>query len=735
VIKTIRGNVTNLSRRQFIIGSAAAASGGLALGFRLPFGIGSVEARSAASAGIEVQAWVVVKPDDTCVIRIARSEMGQGTLTGLAQLVAEELECDWKKVATEVVTPGQNLARKRVWGEMATGGSRGIRTSQDYVRRGGAAARMMLLQAAADQWKVPVGEVTVANGVITHAASRRSTTYGKVAPAAAKLTPPDPKSITLKDPKDWKIAGKPVKRLDTADKLDGRKIYAIDLKLPGMLCAAVKACPVFGGTLKSYDEAKIASLPGVRRVVKVNEATVAVVADTWWRATSAVDALPIVWDEGPGASQSSATIAEHLKGGLTAPGDYAGWREGDALKAIEGAAKKVEAIYGTPFLAHATMEPMNCTARVSADRAEVWVPTQNGEASLAALSEASGLPLDKCEVYKHDLGGGFGRRGATQDFVRHAVAIAKQFPGLPIKMIWSREEDMAHDFYRPISQCRLAAGLDAGGKLVGLHVRVSGQSINAYLSPGVIKDGKDNRQLQGYWKEPGDAQFGYTVPNLLIEYAMRNTHVPVGPWRGVNINQNGVYLECFMDEVARAAGRDPLEFRRALMGNHPKHLAVLNAAAAKADYGKPLPAGVHRGIAQFMGYASYSAAVAEVSVTARGEVRVHRIVIAIDCGHAVNPDQIAAQAEGSVAFALTATFYGECTVENGRMAELNFDTYQIMRLAEMPKVETVIVPSYDFWGGVGEPTICVVAPAVLNAIHAATGKPVRSLPLKNVKLV
>jgi isoquinoline 1-oxidoreductase beta subunit len=294
---------------------------------------------------------------------------------------------------------------------------------------------------------------------------------------------------------------------------------------------------------------------------------------------------------------------------------------------------------------------------------------------------------------------------------------------------------MAHDFYRPISQCRLAAGLDAGGKLVGLHVRVSGQSINAYLSPGVIKDGKDNRQLQGYWKEPGDAQFGYTVPNLLIEYAMRNTHVPVGPWRGVNINQNGVYLECFMDEVARAAGRDPLEFRRALMGNHPKHLAVLNAAAAKADYGKPLPAGVHRGIAQFMGYASYSAAVAEVSVTARGEVRVHRIVIAIDCGHAVNPDQIAAQAEGSVAFALTATFYGECTVENGRMAELNFDTYQIMRLAEMPKVETVIVPSYDFWGGVGEPTICVVAPAVLNAIHAATGKPVRSLPLKNVKLV
>ena len=732
--KTIRGNVAHLSRREFIIGSAAA-TGGLALGFHLPFGIGSAEAASAAPAGTEVNAWVVVKPNDTCVIRIARSEMGQGTLTGLAQLVAEELECDWKKVSTELITPGQNLARKRVWGEMATGGSRGIRISQDYVRRGGAAARMMLLQAAANQWKVPVGEVTVSSGVIKHAASKRSTTYGKVAAAAARLTAPDPKSITLKDPKDWKIAGQPMKRLDTADKLDGRKIFAIDVRLPGMLCAAIAACPVFGGKLMSFDEAKVAGLPGVRRVVKVNDSTVAVVADTWWRAKSALDALPIVWDEGSGASQSSATIAEHLKEGLTAQSAYAARKEGDALKAIEGAAKKVEAIYSTPFLAHATMEPMNCTARVSADRAEVWVPTQNGEASLAALSEESGLPLDKCEVYKHDLGGGFGRRGGTQDFVHQAVAIAKQFPGVPIKMIWSREEDMTHDFYRPISQCRLTAGLDEGGKLVGLHVRVSGQSINAFQNPTLIAGGADDRQLQGYSEKPGDAQLGYTVPNLLIEYAMRNTHVPVGPWRGVNTNQNAVYMECFMDEVARAAGRDPLEFRRALMQNHPKHLAVLNAAAAKADYGKSLSPGVHRGIAQFMGYASYSAAVAEVSVSDQGKVTVHRMVLALDCGHAVNPGQIAAQVEGSVAFGLSAAFYGECTVEKGRMAQQNFDTYEILRLAEMPKVETVIVPSYDFWGGVGEPTISVVTPAVLNAISAATGKPVRSLPLKNVKLV
>jgi isoquinoline 1-oxidoreductase beta subunit len=732
--KIIRSKSATLSRRKFVIGSAAAG-GGLALGFNLPSGFGAAMAQGAANGGTEVNVWVAIKPDDTCVIRIARSEMGQGTLTGLAQLVAEELECDWKKVTTEQITPGTNLARKRAWGEMGTGGSRGIRTSQDYVRRGGAAARMMLLQAAADEWKVPVGELKVANGVITHAASQRSVSYGKVAAAAAKIEPPDPKSIKLKDPKDWTIAGKPLKRLDTADKLNGSKVYAIDVKLPGMLCAAIKDCPVFGGKLKSYDEAKIAGMPGVRKVVKVKDTGIAVVADTWWRAKTALDALPIVWDEGAGATQSDATIAEHLKEGLTATTTNGSRQNGDAPKAIESAAKKVEAVYSTPFLAHACMEPMNATVKLSADKAEVWVASQNVEASLAALSEASGVPLAKCDVHRLDLGGGFGRRGGTQDFVHQAVIIGKEFPDVPVKLIWSREEDQAHDFYRPISQCRLSAGLDADGKLTGLHVRVSGQSINATLNQAAIVNGKDMRQLQGLWEEPGDAQLGYTVPNLLIEYAMRNTHVPVGPWRGVNTNQNGIYMECFMDEVARAAGKDPLEFRRGLMSQYPKHLAVLNAAAEKGDWGKPLPPGVHRGIAQFMGYGSYSAAVAEVSVSGQGKVKVHRMVLALNCGHAVNPDQIAAQVEGSVAYGLTATLYGECKVKDGRMVDLNFDTYEIMRLAEMPKVETVIVSTHDFWGGVGEPTICVVAPAVLNAIHAATGKPVRSLPLKNVRLV
>ena len=486
--KTIR-KAAKLSRRNFIVGSAAAG-GGLALGFHLP-GMGVAEAQT--NGGVEINAWVVVKPDDTCMIRIVRSEMGQGTLTGLAQLVAEELECDWRKVTVDRITPGQSVARKRIWGEMGTGGSRGIRTSEQYVRQGGAAARMMLLQAAANQWKVPVGEVTVANGIITHAASKRTLSYGKVAVAAAKLEAPDPKSITLKDPKSWKIAGKPMKRLDTADKLNGSKVYAIDVKLPGMLCAAIKDCPVFGGTLKSYDEAKIAGRPGFKKVVKVNDSTVAVVADTWWHAKTALDALPIVWDEGPNASASSATIAEHLKEGLTATVTNGDRKNGDARKAIAEAAKKVEAVYSTPFLAHATMEPMNCTVKISADKAEIWVPSQNLEASLAALSEASGVPLAQCEAHRPDLGGGFGRRGGTQDYVRKAVPIGKEFPNVPVKVVWSREEDQAHDFYRPISIAGMSAGLDDKGNLVGLHVRVVGQSINAWLAPTQIQGGRDMR--------------------------------------------------------------------------------------------------------------------------------------------------------------------------------------------------------------------------------------------------
>lgn len=727
-VKRLSNAPLHPARRQFLIGTATVGAG-LALGL-MNSRPALAQTTAPALTADEVNLWVVIKPDDTVVIRIVRSEMGQGTRTGLAQLVAEELDCDWKKVTYEAPSAGQNLARKRAWGAMATGGSRGIRDSHDYVRRGGAAARLMLLQAAAEQFKVPVSELTVSQGVITHAQTKRTVSYGKVADAAAKLTPPEAKSIVLKKPQDWKIAGTAVARLDSADKVNGAKVFSIDLRLPGMLCAAVKSCPVFGGKLVGFDESKVKAMRGVKGVVKVNDSTVAVVADTWWRAKNALDNLPIDWDLGPNAKVSSTTIAAALKDGLGVEGDYWQRKEGDALAAIKASAKTVEAVYSSQYLAHATMEPMNCVVQLSGDRAYAWVPTQNAEASMAALSEASGLPLANCDIKTMDLGGGLGRRGGTQDFMHHAVAIAKQYPNIPIKMVWSREEDMTHDFFRPISMAKMSAGLDDKGNLTGFHIRVSGQSINAYLNPSAIKNNKDVRQLQGFYDAPGDAQLGYTFPSLLTEYVMRNSHVPVGPWRGVNTNQNGIYMECFIEECARAASRDSLAFRRDLMKNHPKHLAVLDAVAQKGDWGKPLPAGQHRGIAQFMGYGSYSAATAEVSVSPSGQVKVHRMVFALNSGHFVNPSQVKAQIEGSVVMALSAIFNEDITIENGQVKENNYHSYPLAKLKDTPKVECVLVPSYDFWGGVGEPTICVVGPAVLNAIFAATGKPARDLPLR-----
>ncbi len=711
----------DLTRRQFVGGAAA----GLVVGFHVALP-GSAEAQTAAA---EVNAWVVVKPDDAVVIRIARSEMGQGTLTGLAQLVAEELECDWGKVSTEYPTPGQNLARNRVWGNFSTGGSRGIRESQDYVRKGGATARMMLVQVAANEWNVPVAECTAANSVISHRGSGRSTTYGKVAVAAGKLTPPA--QVTLKDPKDWKIAGKPVARLDTRPKLDGSQVYGMDLKLPGMLNAAIKDCPVFGGKIKSVNTAAVLGRPGVKKVVRVGDSAVAVVADTWWRAKTALDALPIEWDEGPNAQASSAAVAAVLKIALDAPEAVVGNSLGDAKAALATAARKVEAVYSYPHQNHATMETMNATARWTPERCELWTPTQNGEAALAATAEAAGLPPAKCEVYKLHLGGGFGRRGAVHDWVTQAVLIAKELPGTPVKLIWSREEDMLHGRFHPVTQCKLQAGLDAQGNLTALHMRIAGQSILAGVAPQNIRNGLDPVVFQGLNAPGPEASIGYTVPNLLVDHAMRNPAVPVGFWRGVNLNQNTIYLECFIDEVAHATGQDPLALRRKLMANHPKHLGVLNAAAEGAGWGKPAAPGVFRGLAQCMGFGSYVAACAEVSVNPQGELTVHRIVAATDPGHAVNPKQIAYQVEGSFSYGLSAALYGECTVKDGRMQQSNFDSYPVMTMDRMPKVETIVMPSGGFWGGVGEPTIAVAAPAVLNAIFAATGKRIRNLPLKD----
>jgi isoquinoline 1-oxidoreductase subunit beta len=716
-----------LSRRRFL---AAGASAGLVVGFHIPFA-GMAAAQGADTP--EINAWVMVRPDDTVVIRIARSEMGQGSLTGLAQLVAEELECNWAKVTTEYPTPGQNLARNRAWGNFSTGGSRGIRESHDYVRKGGATARMMLVQAAANEWKVPVSECRAANSVITHTPSGRTVSYGKVAAVAAKVTPPA--EVVLKDPKDWKIVGKRLARLDTQDKVTGKQVYGADLKLPGMLNAAIKDCPVFGGKVKSFNAAAIEKRPGVKKVLAVGDSAVAVVADTWWHAKTALEALPIEWDNGPNAANSSASVAQMLKAGLDANDAVVGNQNGDAKAALASAARRIEAVYSYPHQNHATMEPMNATARWTPERCEVWTPTQNGEAALAAASEAAGLPVAKCEVYKIHLGGGFGRRGAVHDWVRQAVDIARQMPGVPIKLLWSREEDMLHGRYHPVTQCKLQAGLDAQGNVTALHMRISGQSILAGVAPQNIRNGLDPVQFQGLNAPGPEASIGYSFPNLLIDHAMRNPSVPPGFWRGVNLNQNTIYLESFIDEIAFATKQDPLALRRKLMANHPKHLAVLNAVAERVKWNVPPPdvggQKVYRGLAQTMGFGSYVAACAEVSVSKDGELKIHRIVAATDPGHAVNPQQIEAQVEGSFAYGLSAALFGECTQKDGRMEQDNFSTYPVVQMQHMPAVETLIVPSGGFWGGVGEPTIAVAAPAVLNAVFAATGKRIRDLPLKN----
>ncbi len=715
---------TSLGRRNFLV-SGTAVAGGLSLGFRLPFTDGAAHAAEVQ----ELNAWVVIHPDDKVVIRIARSEMGQGTLTGLAQLVAEELECDWAKVTWEYPTPGENVKRNRIWKNFSTGGSRGIRESNEYVRQGGAMAREMLIAAAAADWKVPATECSAAKSIITHKSSGRTVGFGKVAEAAAKLEPP--KEVKLKDPKDWQIAGKPIKKLDTLEKVTGTQIYGIDFTMPGMLIAAVKASPVNGGKLKSFDAAKVEKMPGVKKVVAIDGNAVAVVAETYWTAKTALAALPVEWDFGKNGNVQQEDIVAMLKEGLDAPEAFVGNKVGDAKTAIDGAAKKVTATYSFPYQHHVTMEPMNATARYSADKCEVWCGTQNGEAALAATSEAAGLPIAKCEVYKQMLGGGFGRRGRA-DYVRQAVLIAKEMPGTPVKMIWSREEDMTHCQYHPTTMCKLTGGLDKDGNLVGLHIRISGQSILASLLPQNLVNGMDPATFQGFAASGPEATYGYTVPNLLIDHAMRNPHLTAGFWRGVNVNQNTVYMECFMDELAEAAGQDPLAFRMKLL--KPKYAAVLKAAADKAGYGKPLPAGRFHGLAQVMGYGSYVAGVAEVSVSPEGQMKVHKITAATDSGYVVNPAQIERQVAGSFVYGLSAALYGEITVKDGAVEQTNFDSYNVMRMNEMPVVETALVPSGGFWGGVGEPTIAVAAPSVLNAIAKATGKRVRNLPLMHHEL-
>jgi isoquinoline 1-oxidoreductase beta subunit len=709
-----------LSRRSLLI-SAAAVGGGLVLGFALPDGGAPA---GAADAAPEINAWIVISADDTVVIRVARSEMGQGILTALPMLVAEELACDWGRVKPEYAPPAENLRRHRVWGDMSTNASRSVSASQQVLRQAGATAREMLIAAAAARWAVPARECRAEDGIITHLPSGRSVRFGAVAEAAAAIRPPA--HVAPKEPQDWKLIGTRQKRFDVRDKITGEAVYGIDMRLPDMLYAAILQCPVFKGRLQTVDDSKLAGLKGVRRLVRLTDA-VAVVAESWWQAKQALAALAVTWDTVGNEHVSSRSIEDALREGLSRP-DGTGRRDGDVTTAMAACAQRIEAEYAVPFLAHATMEPQNCTAHVSPDRVEIWVPTQDGETALATAADAAGIAPSKVVVHRTMLGGGFGRRGAIQDFVRQAVLIAKD-AGVPVKLVWSREEDIGRAFYRPMALARLTAGLDADGMPTALLVRVAGHSILASVIPemnAVI----DRNFLQNFLED-----MPYDVPNYLVEYAVRRTHVPVGIWRSIYYSQNAFFKESFIDEMAQAGCQDPYRFRRRLLAGKPKQLAVLDAAAQRAGWKQPPPPGVFRGIALNEACDSICAQVVEASISDAGALRVHRVISALDCGHVVNPLTVELQTQGAVVFALTAALYGEITIAQGRVRQSNFHDYQMLRMGDMPQVETVMVPSADtsgnVWGGVGEPPVAPLAPALCNAIFAATGRRIRSLPLKN----
>jgi isoquinoline 1-oxidoreductase beta subunit len=689
----------------------------LSLGFFVP-------ERANAAETPQLNIWVEIDPNDTIIIRYARAEMGQGSMTSAPMIIAEELDADWKKVRVEYATAHENLRTKRAYGDMASVGSRTIRNSQEYLRKAGATARDMLILAAAQQWGVPASECKSERNKVIHVPSKRSLSYGQLAAAAAKLEAP--KQVKLKDPKDWTLIGKSIPRVDIPDIVTGKIRYGIDTQLPGMLHAAVAACPVFNGKVKTMDASKVENRRGIVKVLNMGE-FVAVVADNWWRAKEALREVSVDWDVGEHGTLSSAAIMAHFKAGMEQPELAIARNDGNTNAAMSKAAKVVEAEYFTPYLAHATMEPMVCTAWLQGDKLEVWSSTQNPEGTLAVSAATAGVPQTNVKVHPVQLGGGLGRK-SPQDFTRQAVMIAKAMAGKPVKMLWTREEEIQHGLYRPASLMRFKAGMDANGKVDALHIRVSAPSIFASLLKLPLNNGVDGQAVACFNDHP------YDIPNTLVDYAQRNTNVPVGFWRTVGHSQNPYGRECFIDELALAAGKDPVEFRLSMLPNNEKSKrdrSILEAVTKAAGWGNKLPTGVFRGVAETEGYGSWTACVCEVSINAKNEVKIHRVVIGIDPGYAVNPDNIVAQFQGSVVHGLTAIFWGENTIKEGRVEQSNFHDYRMMRLNEMPKVEVVIAPTGGFWGGVGEPAQAPLAPALVNAISAALGKRIRSLPLKN----
>ena len=705
----------SLSRRTFLV-TTAAAGGGLLLGVCLPRTIGAYA--QASDETLAPNAFVRIRPDDTITLVMPQVEMGQGTYTSMSMLIAEELEVDLAKVGVEAAPADNKLYANPLIGFQVTGGSTSVMGYWEPLRRAGATARVMLIEAAATQWNVDATSCHAEKGAVI-SPTGQTINYGALVDAAAKLPVPD--KVVLKDPKDFTLIGTPAKRLDTPEKVNGKAKYGIDAMIPGMKFATVAACPVFGGKLASVDESKAMAIKGVSQVVKISDA-VAVVGADMWAAMRGLAVLDIGWDEGPNAKLSTADIVRQMDVASQSSGVVVK-KEGDFGNALPGAAQKVEAVYEVPFLAHAAMEPMNCTVHVRADGCDIWVGNQVVSRAQATAAQVTGLPAEKILVHNHLLGGGFGRR-LEVDYITQAVAIAKQVEG-PVKVVWSREEDIQHDVYKPYFLDRLTAGLDADGKPIAWHDRITGSSVFARWVPPAFKNGYDNDTVEG-------AEPPYDLPNFLLEYVRYEPPgLTTGNWRGVGPTHNVFVVESFVDELASAAKKDSIQFRRSLLGKSPRLLGVLNLAAEKAGWGTPLPEGVGRGVSVQFVMGTYLSQIAEVEVTKEGEVRVRRVVCAVDCGQIVNPDTIVAQIEGGIIFGISAVLWGEITLKDGRVEQNNFNDYRVLRINETPTIEVHLVKNGEAPGGIGEPGTIGIAPAMANAIFAATGKRIRKLPIKD----
>lgn len=703
-----------LTRRDFLKVSAASG-GGMLVSMSLPSAMAA--RKKSAADGLAPNAWLHIGNDDVITIQVASAEMGQGIMTGISMLIAEELDADWDTIRAEFA-PASKDYYNPLMRRQATGGSTAIRGFWEVVREAGAVAREMLIEAAAKEWNVLANICHTEKGAVFHDASKRSLRYGDIADVASSL--PIPTSVFLKDPEEFVILGKPIPRLDTPAKVDGSAVFGIDVQLPGLLTATVARCPVIGGKVKSYDASKAETIKGVRKVVQIS-AGIAVIADHFWAARKGREALIIDWDAGANAELDSEAIFSSFAEALDQKKDITERQDGDIKTGIENASMILQAVYTVPYQAHVCMEPMNATADVRADGCDIYVGTQAQTATQQTAMKLTGLPEEKVKVHTTYLGGGFGRRG-EQDFIIDAVECSKA-AGKPVKVIWTREDDVMHDQYRPATYNQLRGGVDNSGKIIAWEHRIAGPSILARRFPDSAKNGHDRTSTEGASNIP------YSFEHTLVTYAMVNPAVPVGFWRSVGSSQNAFITECFFDELAAQTGRDPLASRLQLLEDHPRHAAVLQLAADKAGWSKPAPAGRARGIAVAEAFGTWAAQVAEVSIS-EDRVHVHRITCAVDCGMIVNPDTIRAQMESGIVYGLTACLKGEITIAGGQVEQSNFDSYPLLAIDECPAIEVHIVESTQPPGGIGEPGVPPVAPAVANAVYALTGKPVRSLPIR-----